>query len=64
MKLAVYLAQADLTDRAFAKRLGVSTAFVHRLKAGRRLPSLSVLRRITDLTRGNVRAEDFDQASR
>ncbi|WP_246252053.1 helix-turn-helix domain-containing protein [Ancylobacter pratisalsi] len=59
MNLANYLAANELTDAAFAERIGRERSFVTRLRTGRATPSLATVAAIQVATNGAVTATDF-----
>jgi len=59
MKLSEWLAQADETADAFAKRVGVSAPTISRLARGVNRPDWTTVRKIADATSGAVTAEDW-----
>lgn len=59
MKLASYLTQAEISDSAFAERIGVSRQALWRYKSGDRRPEWDVLERIAHETAGQVTPNDF-----
>lgn len=60
MKLDQYLAINGLTDDAFAQTLGVAHRLtVNRYRRGLRVPRPSIMRRIAEVTGGQVTANDF-----
>ena len=59
MTLPDWLHAHDLTDAAFAARIGVTRQALHRYKRGERFPHRDVLARINKVTRGEVSANDF-----
>jgi DNA-binding XRE family transcriptional regulator len=60
MKLDTYLTQADLTQREFAKRAGLTEATVSRLVNGLQQPGAATLRAIMRETNGAVGVADFE----
>lgn len=59
MHLAAYLADAQIADRDFADRIGVSRQALHRYRQGSRIPRPEVLAKIKKATAGAVTADDF-----
>lgn len=59
MILSDYLNQHDVSDRAFAERIGVSRQALHRYRTGKRTPKPPVMKRIREATGGAVTADDF-----
>ena len=60
MKLGAYLSRERLTIQAFGRLVGCSHAHVSRLVNGVRKPSWVLLRRISEVTDGDVTASDFE----
>jgi transcriptional regulator with XRE-family HTH domain len=54
MTLSDYLTQAQLTQREFARAVGVSPSHLNEIVRGVKSPSFSVARRISDRTEGRV----------
>ncbi len=44
-------ARGDLSQREFARRLGISDSMVASIELGRRIPSVRIIRRLAALTR-------------
>lgn len=64
MKLGEYLDCHGLTHTAFAAQIGVSVQTVWRYAQGTRHPRPAIMRRIIEVTDGQVRPQDFlDQQS-
>ncbi|SHF01524.1 putative transcriptional regulator [Kaistia soli DSM 19436] len=59
MKLASYLADQKLTDRAFAAVIGKERSVVTRYRTGELRPPLEVIEAIRIATGGAVSYEDF-----
>ncbi len=59
MKLSTFLIQQQLSPADFARRLGVCRMTVHRYIRGDRFPRPRLLRKIAELTDGQVTANDF-----
>lgn len=59
MTLDQYLAEHELTEAAFAGRVGVDQSTVHRLRAKGQTPNKALMARIFEETGGAVRADDF-----
>jgi transcriptional regulator with XRE-family HTH domain len=59
MTLDTWMTARDMTDGEMADAIGVSREYVRLLRAGRRNPSLDVMRRIGKATGGAVRHADF-----
>lgn len=62
MKLSKYLTDNDITDAAFAARVGLSQSHVSRLKRGVSMPSWDAVAAIEKATKGAVKADDFTPA--
>ena len=62
MRLSEFLAETDQNASTFAAALGVPVSTVTRWLRGDRLPSLSFLHRIHEVTEGKVSAIDFAAA--
>jgi predicted transcriptional regulator len=59
MKLSDYLAANRITNEGFAKMLGTSQPAVSRYVTGKRVPRPQHIRRISEITGGEVTANDF-----
>ena len=59
MPLAEWIRAQGFTQRAVARRLGVSPSTLSRLLKGERSPSASLMRRVYELTRGEVTPMDL-----
>ena len=59
MKLRHYLEQNDMTDAAFAERVGMSQSQISRLRREISRPSWEAVTAIEAATKGKVRAADF-----
>lgn len=59
MKLAEYLDRHDITDAAFAERVGVSQSTVTRWVRGKLHPSWAMIPHIMRCTDNHVTANDF-----
>lgn len=59
MQLTDYLSQQDISDADFAALIGVDRSSVHRMRNGKQMPSVDVMRAIAEHTGGNVTANDF-----
>lgn len=59
MKLAEYLSNNGLTQKAFGDRIKTSQVAVNRYLTGRRVPEPDVMERIIAATCGDVTANDF-----
>ncbi len=58
MKLRSYLEKNGISERAFADRIGCSQASVNRY-CGERIPEPDTMRKIIEITGGEVTANDF-----
>lgn len=58
MRLSDYLHQKNLTDAAFARLVGISSEAVRRYK-DKRVPEPKVMRKIIEVTDGQVQPNDF-----
>ena len=61
MKLKIYLETNGISASSFAKSINVSRQTVSRYVNGYRVPSVSVMKKITDVTDQQVTANDFYQ---
>jgi transcriptional regulator with XRE-family HTH domain len=59
MRLADFLADREMSQAEFAKRIGATQASVSRYADGSRMPRREHLARIRKVTGGAVRADDF-----
>jgi hypothetical protein len=59
MKLQAYLSEKDISLETFAKLVGASTFGVRKWIRGERLPRKNALKRIGEVTGGEVTAVDF-----
>ena len=59
MKLSEYRAKKKLTLAVLAEMVGVSESTISRYETGHRRPEWPVLARITEITAGDVTANDF-----
>ncbi len=64
MRLTEYLRHQKTSQRAFAKRLGVTQQAANRYCMGGRIPEPEILVRIERITHGLVRVEDFVRQAR
>lgn len=64
MKLQDYLSKHELTDAAFALKVGLSQSQISRLRRGRSLPSWEAISAIATATKGKVTADDWVTAAR
>jgi len=62
MKLAAYLRSRNLKHQEFAALIGCEQPTVTRFVRGRRIPSAALMRRIVEVTEGEVTANDFFEA--
>lgn len=59
MEFRDWLAEQGVTQNAAAEMIGCTQPYVTMLAAGQRQPSLTILRRIVQMTDGQVGFEDF-----
>ncbi len=59
MKLKKYLEKEGLNQSNFAKLVGVSRFHINRLVNLKILPSCKLLKKIDEITKGNVSLKDF-----
>ncbi len=59
MKLDQYLTQHDLTDAAFAEKVGRSQSSINRIRRGETRPDWKTMERIVEVTGGDVSPNDF-----
>lgn len=59
MKLSAYLAENDLTDLAFAAKIGRNPTTIGRIRKGEVLPDWSTVILIHEATNGAVTANDY-----
>lgn len=59
MNLDEWLKKADLTETAFAKRIGLTQAAVNRYRRGQRTPSMRTARKIIEATSHEVTFADL-----
>lgn len=59
MKLNRYLQLTATDDEAFASSIGMSVSGLRKLKSGERIPRPHTMRRIYEVTGGDVTANDF-----
>lgn len=59
MTLAEYIRANDLTETAFAAKLGVNQSTVHRACKQGHIPSVGIMAAIFEETGGKVRPDDF-----
>ncbi len=64
MDLGEYLRQNEMTQEAFAQRVGTDQASVSRWISGKRFPTRSAIVAIKRATRGMVTANDFASIER
>lgn len=58
-KLRQYRTTHDLTQSEFAESVGVKKATISRIENGERMPSMSLVSRICEVTKGELSANDF-----
>lgn len=61
MWLAQWMQDNGWTEASFGVHIGVSGAYVHRLKTGQNYPGRKIRRKIFDATGGKVTANDLAQ---
>lgn len=59
MQITDWLTKNDISDSAFAARIGVSRQALWRYKSGERIPRPIILQRIQGETGGQVNPADF-----
>ena len=59
MKLLEYLKKYRVTQRSFAKQVGVTEAYISQILNGLRSPSIRLAGKIEDKTEGNVTFKDL-----
>lgn len=59
MKLQTYIEKASITQEQFAASLGVTQAAVSRWIQGKKLPRPEAMKRISEITSGEVTPNDF-----
>ena len=59
MNLDTYLRQNEMTEAAFAAKIGIGQSAVHRLRKGGRVPSQDTMHAIHEATGGQVTAAEF-----
>ena len=60
MKLGEWLEKRNITQQAFADRIGKSQAAVSRYISGKIMPSRETVKRIREETKGKVGLDDWD----
>ena len=63
MKLRAYMQKEGLGDAQFAERIGVHRQTVRQYREGKRIPRPEIMRRIVEVTGGEVTAQDFYDAA-
>lgn len=63
-KLAQYIESNGITKVAFAKSIGTSRFYIHDLISGRRAPSVKMMLKIEEVTKGRIKAKDWTDAAR
>lgn len=58
-RLRQWRTDAGLSTRAFAERVGSTSATISRLETGAQTPSMALASRIAEFTKGAVTANDF-----
>jgi transcriptional regulator with XRE-family HTH domain len=61
MTLEQYIKNNGLTDRAFAELANITPRSVWNYRNGHRMPAVPIMQRITQITNGQVTANDFYQ---
>jgi transcriptional regulator with XRE-family HTH domain len=59
MQITDWLTKNEISDAAFAARIGVSRQALWRYKSGERIPRPNILKRIQGETGGQVEPADF-----
>jgi transcriptional regulator with XRE-family HTH domain len=59
MRLDDYLKSAGKTPTSFAEEIGVSLQSVYRYTKGERIPGAEVMKKIKEITKGQVTANSF-----
>ena len=59
MNLATYLSERKISDARFAELIGVSQVAVTRYATGKRVPRPEHMKRIREVTAGQVTPDDF-----
>lgn len=59
MKLGKYLDELSINKAAFARKIGISTQFLHAIINGEKMPSLPVAIEIENATKGKVKPKDL-----
>ncbi len=59
MTLDQYLVANELTEAAFAAKIGVDQSNVHRMRKAGQVPNKALMAKIFEATSGQVRADDF-----
>tara|TARA_R110002074_G_scaffold262994_2_gene435146 strand:- start:23050 stop:23271 length:222 start_codon:yes stop_codon:yes gene_type:complete len=59
MQLSTYLSEQAMSDADFATLVGVDRSSIHRMRNGKQMPSVEVMRAIAEKTGGAVTANDF-----
>lgn len=58
-KLREYRSAHGLSQENFARSVGVQKAAISRIEQGKRIPSMSLISRICEVTGGELTANDF-----
>ena len=59
MKLEEYLKTSGISQRTFAKRVGISSSSISMWLSGNRNPSTKIMKKIEDLTSGQVTMQEL-----
>lgn len=59
MNLKEYFEKKSLSQVSFAKKIGISKAHICNILKGKRTPSLALMRRIIEITKGEVTVGDL-----
>jgi transcriptional regulator with XRE-family HTH domain len=63
MRLEDWMTATKATDQALATKLGVDRSTISRIRRGKRVPSVEIMRAIHEATSGAVSANDFVHAN-
>lgn len=64
MDLATWLTQNEMTDAAFADRVGCNQKTINRARRGLTMPEVALIERIEEVTAGEVTVADLFEAVR